>query len=386
MHSKKNLRVAILVRANKVSGAERRAITIARELSKRDDVDVELWLDGKLNDIVKDFDLPQGLKVTNYGTVGRLTRYLNRARHYFILRRFLGINILERVLRKPRIQQLCAEHEIDVLHIFLDNAIEVIPGVCQIREVTAKEEATLVSNLPAYLRSRFYFNAVSSTVLGMLTDTESASRRDTIGIPFHFDRHNGNAPSNLLKENRIIWAHRMIPRKNGVLYARAIRRFIKERPDWKIDIFGSGPDEPNIREALGEEIDNPNITVGYCSTLPQALERSAVFVSLIEPDNYPSQSVFEAMTLKNALLLSDTGSTREMLFKENGLLCQLSEDEILEALLSLTENTERRVAMGDASKRLMEERYDSDRYMERLIEIYNHRFEHYQSSQKAKIR
>ena len=76
----------------------------------------------------------------------------------------------------------------------------------------------------------------------------------------------------------------------------------------------------------------------------------------------------------------------QMLFKENGLLCQLSEDEILEALLSLTENTERRVAMGDASKRLMEERYDSDRYMERLIEIYNHRFEHYQSSQKAKIR
>lgn len=372
MEGNLNLKVAILIRGNKVSGAERRAINIACELSKRCDVYVELWLDGNLNDAIRDFAIPDNLPVVNYGFGAATSRFFNRGRRqFFEVRNAFGFNLLERKIRSTKIRRLCRDREIDLLHVFLDNGIDEISGVSVFREVTSREEAEIVSNFPAHLRKAFYFNAVSATVLSMLSDDESAGRRGTIGLPLHLKRDFSGDSSNKCKENLIVWGHRMIERKNGVLFAQAVKEFLNLRPDWKVEILGSGPDEVNIRTILEDVIDPSRVTIGYSKNLPEHLERSAIFVSLIEPDNYPSQSVFEAMTMKNALLLSNTGSSEEMFLEGNGVLCDLTKESVLDSLMKLTDSVKDLEEMGENSKRVVEERYDSDIYMERLVSAYN---------------
>src|SRR5690606_8123276 len=124
------------------------------------------------------------------------------------------------------------------------------------------------------------------------------------------------------KEKWIVSASRFIERKNVVLFAHAVKDAIAELADWKVFLLGQGPEEERLRTLLSDEISRGVVDLGYDGRIEDILARSALYVSLIEPDSYPSQSVLEAMAFGNALLLGDVGDSARFIARStpNGVL------------------------------------------------------------------
>ena len=100
--------------------------------------------------------------------------------------------------------------------------------------------------------------------------------------------------------------------------------------------MGDGPELNQVKSILNDEIKCGVVKLGRVENPFEVLLKTNIFVSLIEPDNYPSQSVMEAMDSCNALLLSDTGFSKEFI-DNNGFLTQLTVDDVvfnLDALMN----------------------------------------------------
>jgi glycosyltransferase involved in cell wall biosynthesis len=65
------------------------------------------------------------------------------------------------------------------------------------------------------------------------------------------------------------------------------------------------------------------------------LRKSKVFVSIQQFNNYPSQSLIEAMACENAIIASDVGETRLLVTENEGILVGLNPQEIAEAIFKL---------------------------------------------------
>lgn len=81
------------------------------------------------------------------------------------------------------------------------------------------------------------------------------------------------------KEKRIISAGRLAPSKNYSSLIRAFGLIASRFPDWTLDIFGQGAEEPRLLK----EIEDLGLTrrvslKGYCSNLQEEMANSSVFV------------------------------------------------------------------------------------------------------------
>jgi glycosyltransferase involved in cell wall biosynthesis len=122
---------------------------------------------------------------------------------------------------------------------------------------------------------------------------------------------------------------------------------------------------------LSDEIRDGRVVTGYRTKILPELKKSRIFVSIIEPDNYPSQSVLEAMYTGNALLLSDRGFTKERFFNGNGRLCEISFEDVLSKLTELVQDLSNLDIYGRNSLEILNTRYNKDIYIDYIKNMYN---------------
>jgi hypothetical protein len=115
------------------------------------------------------------------------------------------------------------------------------------------------------------------------------------------------------KERVIIFPHRFVGPKNGVLFSKVIKELLQQRKleGWRILFRGIGSDETEIKQNLAPWIDSGQVEVGYSHNLYVDFQKSLIAVSLITTGSYPSQSLFEAMQAGCMLLISDSGNSRK---------------------------------------------------------------------------
>lgn len=173
------------------------------------------------------------------------------------------------------------------------------------------------------------------------------------------------------KENLIVYASSFYGRKNPILFARVLARFLKDNSDWKAAVLGGGELESEVKEILIDAMKSGQIElIGRVASIYPYLVRSKVYVSLITPDNYPSQSVFEAMYCKNALLCTDVGDTGRMVGDENGILTNFEEEDVLRDLKRLIGDDHELIARGEASRERLLREFPSSLYVENIHAIY----------------
>lgn len=173
----------------------------------------------------------------------------------------------------------------------------------------------------------------------------------------------------IVKENLVVYAHRLIPRKNPMLALEAFAILAEEFKDWEFSICGDGPLRDSVKDAVRmKELKNLTYN-GYVYNMNALMRRSKVFVSLIEPDNYPSQSVFNAMTNNNALIISDTSDSAEKFIANNGYTVKLELDSIVNYLRKLLLQDNLNV-MGGQSKKIFESRYCQKKYIDESKSFY----------------
>jgi glycosyltransferase involved in cell wall biosynthesis len=140
------------------------------------------------------------------------------------------------------------------------------------------------------------------------------------------------------KENNVIFLSRLMQNKNPILFLEAVKLFNERYPissQINFYIFGEGGLEENIREYIL----NNNLTNTYFEGKTfepwKYMRKSKVYVSIQQVNNYPSQSLIEAMACENAIIASDVGETRLLVTENEGILVDLTPESIAEAIYEL---------------------------------------------------
>lgn len=203
---------------------------------------------------------------------------------------------------------------------------------------------TVTQRLTAGFGKRFGVERASALV----------ERIQTATSPFYDASDSGDegAAWSDAKANVVVSASRFIDRKNVVMIADALAEALPLMPGWRAKVLGTGPLESEIRDRLHSLIREGRVDVGYEATIEPTLRSSRVYVSMIEPDNYPSQGVLEAMRFRNAVVLSDTGDSR-LFFAESSEqknLVPLDSHELASRLVDLASSPDDVEASGLAAE------------------------------------
>jgi glycosyltransferase involved in cell wall biosynthesis len=273
---------------------------------------------------------------------------------------------------KRKLRKLQESENIGLWHVSMSRDYAHCTSGPTLFEVTSPDWADRLANAnPAMVPPKIPLHAVSAGVAGRLRD--GLSDRNVIEAPLLFpnlDPESARKPEMDEKENLIVFAHRLVARKNGRLFARVVRRFLADHPDWRVAIRGKGPEESAVRKTLEREISEGRVALGYTPEIHAEMYRARIFVSIISPDNYPSQSVVEAMLAGNALLLSDMGQSREKFLDGNGMAAPIDEDHLLNCLDKMVSDQEGLNGMGARSLKLAAERFSHKEYLDHLRGVY----------------
>ena len=368
---------AIYINSGLISGAEKRALKLCHSLNING-TQCKLLLSKRLFDNFNSTEYRPYLKhcvvIDN-----SFIRNCRDIQEYKVIKKYSGFNRFINWLLANNLRKIIKDYDIEVLHVFLYSNLKIIRsiqrncGVKTIYEITSPDYVEMISkNITGYLEAFSHFNAVSDSVYCNALKLIPEEKISCAPIPF-FDPGEHDIENKKLferKENTIIFAHRLVPRKNGLLFARVAKTFLKENEGWTIKIFGHGPESLEINDLLSEEISNGSVVTGYRTKILPELEKSRVFISIIEPDNYPSQSVLEAMHAGNALLLSDLGFTKERFFDCNGKLCEISFEDILSKLAELVQDLPTLEKYGRKSLEILHMKYDRGIYLDYISSIY----------------
>lgn len=153
----------------------------------------------------------------------------------------------------------------------------------------------------------------------------------------------------------LLFLSRFVPGKGLDLLQTAASLLGTRNPT--LHICGSGPSEPDI----------PNAVVYETSHSFEILGRTKIFLSLQTADNYPSQSLLEAMASGCAIIATDVGHTRLLLSETNAVLIPGHPGALAAAIIDLLEDSEKRVTMGKSARNMAITKHTVERYMEYFL-------------------
>lgn len=177
------------------------------------------------------------------------------------------------------------------------------------------------------------------------------------------------------KKNIMVFPHRVLERKNPILFARVIKKLFADGTldGWRVKFRGHGPLEGELKAMLCDELESGRVDIGFSNNLGDELAESKIAVGLIRTGNYPSQSLFEAIRHGNLLFLSRT-EDREKIFHDT--LVQFTELDEECVVRRLRETIKLAEAPGfekysEAMVRLFDKIQKESGYLKNIYDVYH---------------
>jgi glycosyltransferase involved in cell wall biosynthesis len=174
------------------------------------------------------------------------------------------------------------------------------------------------------------------------------------------------------KEFIVSFAGRLFPDKNPVMFLEAAKIINKKFPYVKFYLMGDG--ESYLQKEIIEFIRLNNLSqslfFGFHPNPPEIFSESTIFVSIQTTNNYPSQSVLEAMACGNAIIASDVGDTRMFINEDVGLLISLDLDSLVNALLILINDKELAITLGKNARDFVLKNHTIERCSNYYINLF----------------
>ena len=160
---------------------------------------------------------------------------------------------------------------------------------------------------------------------------------------------------------------RMVPWKGHSLLRDALIALARtgDAP-LQVHICGSGPLEVEITSNFAA-VAGHEIHVHFESDPFELLMRSKVYVSLQDVENYPSQSLLEAMASGCAIIATDVGLTRLLLDESCAILIQRDAEQLATALRRLLRQDSLRAELGCSARAVVDSRHTIARFADYFI-------------------
>ncbi|HEY5125294.1 MAG TPA: glycosyltransferase [Ignavibacteria bacterium] len=174
------------------------------------------------------------------------------------------------------------------------------------------------------------------------------------------------------KDFLVSYAARIFPDKNPMLYLEASKIIVEKYPFVKFNLFGDGL--ANLHREIIDFIDlnklKDNVLFGFHPNPTEVFSKSIVFVSIQTTNNYPSQSVLEAMACGNAIIASDVGDTRMFVNDEVGILIPLDLISLVNALELLINNKEHALKLGENAREFVLKHHTLEKCAEYYLDLF----------------
>jgi glycosyltransferase involved in cell wall biosynthesis len=175
------------------------------------------------------------------------------------------------------------------------------------------------------------------------------------------------APS---KEPAVVFAGRLVEEKHPLLFLEAVPAIHQAEPTARFFLLGDGPLRVQIEEDLDRLAIRDVVEVGFRPDLASVFGKARVFVSLQRQDNYPSQSLLEAMACGAATVATDVGLTWRLVDEATGIRVKPNPDDIAEAVIRLLRDPRRCDQLGQTARQRVTEEHSEGRYRTHLAGLY----------------
>jgi len=173
------------------------------------------------------------------------------------------------------------------------------------------------------------------------------------------------------KEQRIVFAARLVPMKRPELFIQAVALLLRDRPGlaagWRFTLLGDGPlREALLRQRADTGLTQEQLEFAQSDDLAPVFARSQAFVSCQDHENFTSLAMLEAMACANAIIARDVGQTGEYVrHGENGVLARGHDAPAMaRALEAFLEAPQHHAAWGRESRRLATEVHTEDAFVQ----------------------
>jgi glycosyltransferase involved in cell wall biosynthesis len=176
-----------------------------------------------------------------------------------------------------------------------------------------------------------------------------------------------NIKSATQKLNTVTFCSRMTQIKNPLLLLDSIIVFNQIYKEWqevKFQFLGNGECLDQMENFVQKhKLDNVEL-LGHVNNPMQYLSKSKIFISIQKTNNYPSQSLLEAMACENAIVASDVGETRKLVTENEGILVCLNAQEIAEAIIKLIEDEPKRKMLAQNARKKVLAEHNIEKYLD----------------------
>lgn len=180
-----------------------------------------------------------------------------------------------------------------------------------------------------------------------------------------------NCKSGNKEDFEIAFASRLEPDKNPLLFLRGAQSILNKYTNVKFHLLGEGSLTDEVQNFISANKLSSKINFQYHKNPPEIFAETSVFVSIQTTNNYPSQSVLEAMACSNAIIASDVGDTKMFVNEKNGILINLNLDSLVSALEYLIRNPAKTKELGDNAKKFVKLNHN----IEKTENYYNELFQ-----------
>jgi glycosyltransferase involved in cell wall biosynthesis len=176
------------------------------------------------------------------------------------------------------------------------------------------------------------------------------------------------------KKNWMVFASRLTPIKNPIFLMESIKIASYKCEDvanYKFWILGDGE---LLEEALNykSKINLENIEItGYIKDPENYLSFSKVFFSLQKNNNYPSQSLLEAMACENFIVATNVGETKLLIDENNGILIKENTEELANAICYCIKNDSVILASAKKNRAKILSEHSIENYLKYFYSLEN---------------
>jgi glycosyltransferase involved in cell wall biosynthesis len=177
------------------------------------------------------------------------------------------------------------------------------------------------------------------------------------------------------QKNRIISLRSFEPVYNLEILIKAIPLVLKEISSAKFVLAGKGSEEENLKKLVKESgVEKSVEFVGLISqeNLPKYLQESSVYVSTSLSDAGIASSTAEAMACGLPCIITDFGDNKDWIKNnESGFLMPSKDYKFLaEKIIYLLKNPEERVKLAKNARKVIEEKNNYYKEMEKMEKLY----------------
>jgi len=171
----------------------------------------------------------------------------------------------------------------------------------------------------------------------------------------------------LLSGRRMVVVNRLDPEKNTGLLIEALPQVRKTIPDAVLLVVGDGPEMPRLREqAEAAGVADAVDFLGENMEVPALLRHCEAGALVPHRNEGLSNTILEYMAARLPVLATDCGGNRELVRDgETGHIVPLeaTADEVADAWISLLQNREASLAMGERARVFVEQTHAPERVL-----------------------